>query len=130
MECVRIRDHSESGPYLRAPDAPCHHVRLDESSALSIANDIDTWIGKMERAGELGEYTIGPEDTAWYKASITTEEQAVTAYQRVDDLLRRFLPATREQVARTVQTCGFPGSSHHPRVGASGYGFEESATSA
>ena len=32
----------------------------------------------------------------------------MTAYQRVDDLLRRFLPATREQVARTVQTCGFP----------------------
>ena len=26
----------------------------------------------------------------------------------MDDLLRRFLPATREQVARTVQTCGFP----------------------
>ena len=90
------------------PTHPATHVRLDESSALSIANDIDTWIGKMERAGELGEYTIGPEDTAWYKASITTEEQAVTAYQRVDDLLRRFLPATREQVARTVQTCGFP----------------------
>ena len=32
----------------------------------------------------------------------------MVAYQRVDDLLRRFLPATREQVARTVQTCGFP----------------------
>ena len=101
-------------PFRIWPVSPCSRrtlpptFDLTSQVPLSIANDIDTWIGKMERAGELGEYTIGPEDTAWYKASITTEEQAVTAYQRVDDLLRRFLPATREQVARTVQTCGFP----------------------
>lgn len=90
------------------PTHPATHVRLTEQSAISIAGDMESWIGKLERAGELGEFSIGPDDTAWYKASLNTEEQAVAAYQRVDDLLRRFLPATREQVARTVQTCGFP----------------------
>ena len=90
------------------PTHPATHVRLSESTARTVGNDMDSWIGKLERAAELGEFTIGPSDTAWYKASITTEDQAVNAYQRVDDLLRRYLPATREQVSRTVETCGFP----------------------
>ncbi|NMM94619.1 helicase [Bifidobacterium oedipodis] len=90
------------------PTHPATHVRLSEQTALRVGNDMDAWISKLERAGELGEFTIGPDDTAWYKASITSEDQAVKAYQRVDDLLRRYLPATREQVARTVETCGFP----------------------
>ncbi len=63
---------------------------------------------KLYRAGELGEYTIGAQDTAWYKASLYSEEEAVSAYQRVVDLLRKVLPATRKQVSSTVQTCGFP----------------------
>ena len=90
------------------PTHPATHIRLTEQSAIAVAGDMEAWVGKLERAGELGEFSIGPDDTAWYKASLNTEEEAVTAYQRVDDLLRRFLPATREQVARTVQTCGFP----------------------
>ena len=63
---------------------------------------------KLYRAGELGEYTIGAQDTAWYKASLYSEEEAVSAYQRVVELLRKVLPATRKQVSSTVQTCGFP----------------------
>ena len=90
------------------PTHPATHIRLTEQSAIAIAGDMEAWVGKLERAGELGEFSIEPDDTAWYKASLNTEEEAVAAYQRVDDLLRRFLPATREQVARTVQTCGFP----------------------
>lgn len=96
------------------PTHPATHVRLKEHSALTVGANMEAWIGKLERAGELGEFVIGPEDTAWYRASLTTEQEAVTAYQRVDDLLRRYLPATRDQVARTVKTCGFPvpASSH------------------
>lgn len=90
------------------PTHPATHVRLREQSALTVGSDMEAWIGKLERAGELGEFAIGPEDTAWYKANLTTEDQAIDAYRRVDDLLRRYLPATREQVKRTVQTCGFP----------------------
>lgn len=90
------------------PTHPATHVRLREQSALTVGGDMEAWISKLERAGELGEFTISPKDTAWYKANLTTEDQAIDAYQRVDDLLRRYLPATREQVTRTVQTCGFP----------------------
>ena len=71
--------------------------------AIAVAGDMEAWVGKLERAGELGEFSIGPDDTAWYKASLNTEEEAVAAYQRVDDLLRRFLPATREQDRKSTR---------------------------
>lgn len=90
------------------PTRPTTHVRLDKNSAHSIADKMEEWAQKLYRAGELGEYTIGEQDTAWYKASLFSEDEAVSAYQRVVELLRKVLPATREQVASTVQTCGFP----------------------
>ena len=90
------------------PSHPTTRVRLGLSTARTLNGHIDEWVEKLERAGELGEFTIGPEDTAWYGASLTNENDAVTAYQRVVDLLQRLLPATREQVASTVGTCGFP----------------------
>lgn len=90
------------------PTHPATRVRLSKESAQSIGGQMDEWIGKLERAGELGEFVIGPDDTAWFGASITTEDEAVAVYQRVSDLLGKLLPATREQVTRTVETCGFP----------------------
>ena len=90
------------------PTHPTTHVRLDKKAAHSIADKMEEWAQKLYRAGELGEYTIGEQDTAWYKASLYSEDEAVSAYQRVVELLRKVLPATREQVASTVQTCGFP----------------------
>lgn len=90
------------------PTHPTTHVRLSKQTAHSIADKIEDWAAKLQRAGELGEYTITENDTAWYKASLYSEEEAVSAYQRVVELLRKVLPATREQVASTVQTCGFP----------------------
>ena len=90
------------------PTHPTTHVRLAKQSAHSIADKMEEWAQKLYRAGELGEYTIGAQDTAWYKASLYSEEEAVSAYQRVVELLRKVLPATRKQVSSTVQTCGFP----------------------
>lgn len=90
------------------PTHPATHVRLSEQGALNVAGHMDEWVEKLERAGELGEYEIGPDDTAWYKANITSAEQANDSYQRADDLMRKILPATSEHVARTVETCGFP----------------------
>ncbi|KAB7790919.1 helicase [Bifidobacterium leontopitheci] len=90
------------------PTHPATRVRLSPDTAREIGGHLDEWAGKLKRAGELGEYTLGPDDTAWYKASITSEDEAVAVYQRVVDLLRKLLPLTREQVASTVQTCGFP----------------------
>lgn len=90
------------------PAHPATRVRLSEAAARQLAGHLDEWTAKLERAGELGEYTIGPDDTAWYKASLTSEQEAVSAYRRVVDLLQKVLPTVREHVATTVQTCGFP----------------------
>lgn len=90
------------------PTHPSTHVRLSKDVALRIADNLDDWTKKLERASELGEFTINAEDTAWYRASLYSEDEAIAAYQRVVDLLRKILPATREQVASTVKACGFP----------------------
>ncbi|NMN01590.1 helicase [Bifidobacterium panos] len=91
-----------------SPTHPATRVRLSEAAARQLAGHLDDWAAKLERAGELGEYIIGPDDTAWYKASLTNEQDAVNAYHRVVDLLQKVLPVVREHVATTVQTCGFP----------------------
>lgn len=90
------------------PTHPATHVRLAAGSARALGGHLDEWAVKLQRAGELGEFTIDAGDTAWYRASLTSEEDAVAAYQRVVNLLEKLLPATREQVASTVETCGFP----------------------
>lgn len=91
-----------------SPTHPATRVRLDVAAARRIGGHIDEWTAKLVRAGELGEYVIGPNDTAWYKASITSEDDAVAVYQRVVDLLEKLLPAVREHVASVAETCGFP----------------------
>lgn len=90
------------------PTHPATHVRLGKGVAQAVGQQMDAWSDKLKRAGDLGEYSIGPNDTAWYKASLMSEDEAITAYQRVVDLLQKVLPATREQVASTVKACGFP----------------------
>ena len=90
------------------PTHPATRVRLARDTARSLKDHLDEWSAKLRRAGELGEFVTGPADTAWYRASLFTEEEAVTAYQRVNDVLLKLLPAMREQVTSVVQTCGFP----------------------
>lgn len=89
------------------PTHPSTHVRLSKEVAQRIGPSLDNWAAKLERAGELGEYSIDAKDTAWYKASLYSEDEAIGAYQRVVTMLRTLLPATREQVTNTVKTCGF-----------------------
>ncbi|EFA22825.1 hypothetical protein [Bifidobacterium gallicum] len=90
------------------PTHPSTHVRLSKEVALAIGKDLPAWGRKLQRAGELGEYTIEAKDTPWYKASIFNEDEAIAAYQRVSDMLLKLLPATREQVTAVVHKCGFP----------------------
>lgn len=90
------------------PTHPATHVRLGEQVARQLSGSMNDWSGKLVRAGELGEFRIGPEDTAWFKAAIYNESEAVNAYQRVVRLLEEYLPAVREQIRSVVQTCGFP----------------------
>ncbi|WEV52672.1 helicase [Bifidobacterium sp. ESL0798] len=90
------------------PTHPATHVRLSNETARAIAPHMDEWIKKLRKAGEYGEFTVGPQTTAWYGASLFTQSEAVNAYQKVENLLQRLLPATRDQVASVAETCGFP----------------------
>ncbi|TPF97921.1 helicase [Bifidobacterium sp. UTCIF-39] len=90
------------------PTHPATHVRLTEGAARQLGNSMDAWSKKLMRAGELGEFEIGPEDTSWFKAAVYSEQEAVNAYQRVVRLLEKLLPAVREQIRMVVETCGFP----------------------
>ncbi|HCA74190.1 MAG TPA: helicase [Bifidobacterium sp.] len=90
------------------PTHPATHVRLDMQTAHDIADTMEQWAGKLKRAADLGEFSITEGDTAWYRASIYSEDEAVTAYQRVVELLCKVLPALRDQVSATVEACGFP----------------------
>lgn len=90
------------------PTHPSTHVRLTAYIARSLVGHEAEWGKKLVRAGELGEYTITAQDTPWYKASLYTRDEALTAYQRVERLLDATLPATAKHIASTAQTCGFP----------------------
>lgn len=90
------------------PTHPCTHVRLDVAAARSLSGHLDEWAQKLHQADELGEFTIKPEDTLWFGASLFNENEAVAVYQRVVDVLLKLLPAAREHVKSTVQNCGFP----------------------
>ncbi|WEV42295.1 helicase [Bifidobacterium sp. ESL0682] len=90
------------------PTHPATHVRLSKETARAIAPHMEDWTKKLREAGRYGEFTIGPEDTPWFGASLFSNDDAVAAYQNVENLLQRLLPATREQVASVAETCGFP----------------------
>ncbi|BDR55188.1 helicase [Bombiscardovia apis] len=90
------------------PTHPATRVRLSVDTARQLRDQMESWGNKIERAAQLGEFTLGPQDTPWFGAAIYTEDEAVAIYERVVRLLEKLLPATREQVASTVETCGFP----------------------
>ena len=90
------------------PSRPSTHVRFDVNCARLLSGHLESWAHKLHDADKLGEFTITPEDTPWFGASVFDESEAVNVYQRVVDVLTKLLPATREQVKTTVQNCGFP----------------------
>lgn len=90
------------------PTHPCTHVRLSVDAARSLSGHLDEWAQKLHEADSLGEFTTNAEDTPWFGASLFSENEAVTVYQRVVDVLTKLLPAAREHVKSTVQNCGFP----------------------
>lgn len=90
------------------PMHPSTRVRLSTQTAHAMIGHEKEWCQKLIRLGELGGYLIGPDDTAWYGAALYSEDEAIAAYKRVVDLLDTLLPQTREQIERTVETCGFP----------------------
>lgn len=90
------------------PTHPSTHVRLSVPVAKALADNREMWAKQLHEADALGEFQINPEDTPWFGATIVNDTDAVSAYQRVSDVLLKLLPATREQVKNTVKSCGFP----------------------
>lgn len=90
------------------PSKPRTRVRLSADTARQLNGKLSTWGTKLIRAGQLGEYSLSADDTAWFKASLVTKQEADIAYQRVVRLLDQLLPTVREQIRTTVETCGFP----------------------
>lgn len=86
---------------------PATRVRLSKDAAHKVADDMDAWCGRLREAGSLGEFTIRPEDTPWYHASVYNEGEAVDVYQRIERVLGDTLPAVRGHIAATVDACGF-----------------------
>lgn len=89
------------------PSKPRTRVRLSQESAKNLRGRLETTGRTLVRLGELGEYTLRPADTPWYGARLYTAEEARQAQERVRRLLDTTLPAVREQLSRTVRTCGF-----------------------
>ncbi|MDK6663874.1 helicase [Alloscardovia omnicolens] len=90
------------------PTHPSTHVRFSVDTARAIVGHEEEWGRKLVRAGEIGEYTIDAPDTPWFKASLYTRDEAITAYQRVERLLDDTLPTIAKHISITAQTCGFP----------------------
>ncbi len=89
------------------PSKPRTRVRLSQESAKNLRGRLETTGSALVRLGELGEYTLRPSDTPWYGARLYTNEEAAQAQERVRRLLDQTLPTVREQLSRTVRTCGF-----------------------
>lgn len=89
------------------PSKPRTRVRLSQESAKNLRGRLETTGRTLVRLGELGEYTLRPSDTPWYGARLYTNEEAQEAQERVRRLLDSTLPTVREQLSRTVRTCGF-----------------------
>lgn len=89
------------------PSKPRTRVRLSDQCAKTLRDRLDTTGNTLVRLGELGEYTLQPADTPWYGAKLYSRNEADDAQQRVQRLLQTTLPSVREQLSRTVKTCGF-----------------------
>jgi hypothetical protein len=89
------------------PTHPANRVRLSEHTVVALKGHLKEYGEQMVRLGQIGEYKVGPNDTAWYHASLYSHGEAQQAIDRVYRVLDQTLPAIRQQIDRTVSTCGF-----------------------
>ena len=90
---------------------PSNRVRLEEDVAKNLKDKLKEASQKIERFGELGGFSLRPQDTPWYKAVIFTPEEAKAARERVERISSTLLPEIREQAASAVKECGIPDAS-------------------
>src|SRR5699024_5844414 len=61
---------------------------------------------RLISAAELGAFTVGPRDTAWYGANIDTAEMAEKAGDAVHELVQNLVPTAREHVGSIASSTG------------------------
>lgn len=84
----------------RSRPAPRTTVRLSaEVAARMIGEERARFAVLLREAAEAGALSTGPEDTAWFGATITTDTQARRARELVTELREEILPPVRERVA-------------------------------
>ncbi|MCG7309660.1 hypothetical protein [Brachybacterium sp. ACRRE] len=86
----------------RMRPAPRTEVRLGaDVAATMVGEDRERGAESLREAARLGVLSIGPEDTAWYGAPITTDTQAERALALVERLREKQLPQLRRAIERT-----------------------------
>jgi hypothetical protein len=86
----------------RMRPAPRTEVRLGaDVAATMVGEDRERGAESLREAARLGVLSIGPDDTAWYGAPITTDTQAERALALVDRLREKQLPQLRRTIERT-----------------------------
>jgi hypothetical protein len=77
------------------PDPPQTTVRLDTDAIYALAGDRTQVARELERAAELGEFTYGPADSAWYGARFDDPDRARDVWAVAKRLSETDLPTVR-----------------------------------
>lgn len=87
--------------------APKTRVRLSSETVRNLTDQrrVDVQ-NELVKAAELGAFTVGPRDTAWYGAGITSADAAKTALEALDDLLHSLVPRARQDAGEIAATTG------------------------
>jgi hypothetical protein len=91
----------------RMRPAPRTEVRLGaDVAATMVGEDRERGAEALREAARIGVLSIGPEDTAWFGAPITSDTQAEHALALVDRLRDKQLPQLRRAIERTGPEIG------------------------
>lgn len=90
-----------------ARPAPSTTVRLPADVARPLDAERRTRLARdLVRAGELGAFRLGPQDTPWYGADLRTSADAQVVRRRLDRLLDVTLPLLVDRVAQVAGETG------------------------
>lgn len=92
---LSIPEAARTGPRLPSEAAR----KLDRDGFDRLAEEIEEWI-------DLGGHVLPEEHPEWSRSSVTTSQQALEAFELVDDLAREHLPAAREALFSALDDAG------------------------
>ena len=92
---LAIPEAARTGPRLSSEAAR----KLDRDGFERLGEEIEEWI-------DLGGHMLPEEHPEWSRSSVTTSQQALEAFELVDDLAREHLPAAREALFSALDDAG------------------------